>query len=100
MGKKSKQLPYVLVRADRAGVFVGQVESRTGSEIVLRDSRRVWYWDGAASLSQLAQSGTVCPEKCKMPEPVGRMLILGVIEVIDVTAAARKTLDAVPVWRR
>jgi hypothetical protein len=44
----------VIVRTYTAGVFMGDLESRTGQEVVLTNARRIWYWSGAASLSQLA----------------------------------------------
>jgi len=53
MSKMSKKLlKYVLVRTQSAGVFAGELESRNGQEVVLLNARRIWYWDGAASLSQ------------------------------------------------
>ena len=54
MAKKLKGKPYVIVRTYSAGVFAGYLESRKGKEAVLLNSRRIWYWDGANSLSQLA----------------------------------------------
>jgi len=49
---------YVIVRTYSAGVFAGTLVSREGREVTLADARRIWYWDGAASLSQLAMEGT------------------------------------------
>lgn len=89
-----------IVRTYSAGVFFGEVESRNGHEVVLRNARRLWYWDGAASLSELAQRGTSKPTNCKFPVPVDRVTLLQAIEIIDTTAAARKTIDEVPVWTR
>lgn len=90
---------YVMVRTYRAGVFCGYIESRSGNNIILNNARRIWYWSGAASLSQLAQSGTSKPKECKFPEPVDRIELIDVIEIIDVTEAAKKSIDSVPVWK-
>lgn len=60
-------MKYVIVRTYSAGVFAGELESRTGQEVVLRNARRIWYWSGAASLSQLAMEGTKDPANCKFP---------------------------------
>ena len=49
---------YVIVRTYSAGVFYGLLQSREGKEAVIKNARRIWRWAGAASLSQLAQSGT------------------------------------------
>ena len=90
----------VIVRADRAGVFYGQIKERNGSEVVMTDVRRLWYWDGAASLSQLAVNGTVNPSACKFTVVVPEMTILGVIEIIPCTEKAIKSIEGVAVWKR
>lgn len=89
---------YVIVRTYSAGVFAGELESRRGQEVVLRNARRLWYWAGAASLSQLAVSGTSLPKDCKFPVAVDRVELLQAIEILDVTADARKSIESVPVW--
>lgn len=51
----------VIVRTYSAGVFAGELETKDGREVTLMNARRLWYWTGAASLSQLAQEGTSKP---------------------------------------
>ena len=51
MANDSKGLPYVLVRTYSAGVHAGYLSERKGKEVKLIKARRIWYWDGAASLS-------------------------------------------------
>ena len=97
MGKR-KSLPYVMVRTYSAGVFAGELESRKGRDVVLRNARRIWYWAGAASLSELAQRGTSKPISCKFPCAVDKVELLEVIEILSVTAQARKSIDEVPIW--
>lgn len=92
-------LPCVLVRTYSAGVFVGYLKSRTGREVELVKARRIWYWEGAASLSQLAQSGTTKPGSCKFPEEVNKVLLLEAVEILDVTEKAKATIDSVKVWK-
>ncbi len=91
---------YKIVRTQSAGVFAGYVESRNGQEVVMRGARRIWYWEGAASLSQLATDGTSKPAKCKFPVAVDRVELLQAIEILDVTAAAKKSIEEVPVWKQ
>ena len=95
-----KGMKYQIVRTYSAGVFAGYVESRKGREIVIRDARRFWYWDGAASLSQLAMEGTQKPKECKFPCAVDRTELLQVIEIIDCTDAAKKSIDGVKIWEK
>lgn len=95
--KKSK---FVIVRTYSAGVFAGEIQSRNGQEVVMTNARRLWYWDGAASLPQLAMEGTKKPENCKFPQTVDRVELLQAIEILDVTEAARKSIESVPVWKK
>jgi len=88
-----------IVRADRAGVFFGEIKERNGSEITMANVRRIWYWRGARSLSQLAMEGVKHPEDSKISVAVPEMTILGVIEIIPCTAKAIANLDGVAVWK-
>ena len=89
---------YVIVRTYSAGVFAGTLESRNGREVVLTNARRIWYWSGAASLSELAVRGTSRPNQCKFPVAVPRVELLEVLEILDTTPAARASIEAVPEW--
>ncbi len=89
---------YVICRTYSAGVFAGNLESRNGKEVVLTNARRLWYWDGAASLSQLAMEGTTKPKTCKFPIAVNRVELTEAIEILDVTPEAQKSIEEVPVW--
>lgn len=91
-------MKYVIVRTYSAGVFAGYLESRDGKEVVLINARRLWYWSGAASLSQLAMEGVKKPEECKFPTEVKRVELTEVIEILDCTEEARKSIASVKVW--
>lgn len=91
-------MEYVIVRTYSAGVFAGYLYSRNGQEVVLKNARRIWYWEGAASLSQLAMEGTSKPDKCKFPCAVDRVELLQAIEILSTTEKARKSIDEVEVW--
>jgi hypothetical protein len=95
-----KGMPYVICRTYSAGVFAGYLESRTGQEVVMREARRLWYWDGAASLSQLAVEGTKTPDKCKFPCAVDKVELLQTIEILNCTKEAQASIQAVKEWRR
>ena len=96
MATKRRQ---VIVRTYSAGVFAGELVSRKGREVVMTNARRLWYWSGAASLSQLANEGTNQPGKCKFPAPVARVELLEAIEILDLTPTAVASIKAVPAWR-
>jgi hypothetical protein len=90
---------YVIVRCQYSGVFAGYFQSRCGREVVLKNARRLWYWDGAASLSQLAMEGVKKPKTCKFPREVEGVLLLDSIEILDVTEEARLNIKEVPIWK-
>lgn len=97
---KKNGMKYCIVRTRSAGVFAGYVESRNGQEVQMREARRIWYWNGAASLSQLAVDGTTKPEDCKFPEAVDRAELLEVIEILECTEKAQKSIAAVVIWKK
>lgn len=90
----------VIIRADRAGVFYGEIKERNKDEVVMTNVRRLWYWDGAASLSQLATEGVTRPNNCKFTVIVPEMTILGVIEIIPCTEKAIESIESVRTWKR
>lgn len=90
---------YVIVRTKSAGCFAGEIESKSGDQVVLLNARRLWYWTGAASLSQLAVSGTSKPADCKFPAPTPRHTLNKWIEIIEVTSKGRASIEEVPIWQ-
>ena len=84
-----------IVRCDRAGVFYGEIVSRNGQEVEMKDVRNIWYWDGAATVMQLAAEGVSKPKTCKFSVPVESLVLLEVIQIIPCTDKAVKSLDAV-----
>lgn len=93
-----KEERYVIVRTYSAGVFAGTLVSRDGQEVVLKNARRLWYWSGASSLSQLAMEGVKKPDECKFPCEVDRVELLQAIEILDVTDKARASIASVKIW--
>ena len=89
----------VIVRGDRSGVFFGTLTKKEGREVTLTNCRRLWYWDGANSVSQLATEGTVRPHNCKFTVTVEEMAILDAIEILPCTDKAIKSIEGVAVWK-
>ena len=90
---------YVIVRTYSAGVHAGELIKQEGKEVILKNARRIWYWVGSASLSQLAMEGTKKPDKCKFPCTVGEIKLTEAIEIISTTVKARESIQGVEVWR-
>ena len=89
---------YCIVRTYSAGVFAGFLRSRKGQEVVLTNARRLWFWSGAASLSQLAMEGVKNPDSCKFPCEVPEVELLQVIEILPCSEKARKSISEVKIW--
>ena len=90
---------YCIVRCDRASVFSGVVEQREGQAVLIRNARRIWYWDGAASLYQMALEGVKCPENCKFSVESESVVVLDSVEIIPCTETATENIRGVPVWQ-
>lgn len=91
---------YCIVRGRDFGVFAGTVDAVDGNRVLLKDARRLWYWDGAASLSQLAAEGVKNPGMCKFTVTVESVLLLDVIEIIPATEQAKAIINEVREWKR
>lgn len=97
--KSVKGMEYLIVRTQSAGVFAGYLKSRKGQEVTLLNARRLWYWSGAASLSQLANDGVSKPNDCKFPAEVEQVELLQAIEILPVTEKAKLSIAGVPIWK-
>ena len=95
-------LKYVLIRSKESGVHIGYLKTEmfteSGKVVVLLNTRRVWYWSGAASISQLALEGTKNPNDCKITVELAENEIVGVIETIPLTSMAFENLNKVKDW--
>lgn len=89
-----------IVRSVQAGVFYGEIKERNGQEVTMANARCLWYWDGAASLMQLAKEGVTNPDSCQFTVVVDEVTILDVCEILPCTAEAIKCIDNVRVWKR
>ena len=90
----------VIIRGDRSGVEFGTLVAQEGQEVTLKNARRIWYWAGAASLSQLAKGGTSRPDDCRFTVFVDSITILDAIEIIPCTDKAIKSIERVKEWKR
>ena len=94
-------LPYVIIRTYSAGVFAGYLVCKGqhpgGFEVKLKQARRLWYWSGAATLSQLAVDGTNKPGECQFPTTVPSIELVA-IEIIPTTEKAKQSIEMVPIW--
>lgn len=67
---------YAIIRCRNAGVHAGIVESYSGQTVLVRESRRLWKWNSAFTLSELAEYGVGDPGRCRFAVARSRLVVL------------------------
>ena len=96
--KTEEKKQKFIIRTDKAGVYFGEIEDINGSKATLRNCRMLYYWNGAATVMQLAVDGVAYPKDCKFTVLVDRMMVDGVISCIPCTEKAIESINNVKVW--
>lgn len=91
---------YVIVRADKAGVFFGQLVKKEGNEVTLNNCRKLYYWSGACAVEELALNGVVDKKNCKFTVTVDNATINNFIQIIPCSINAIKNIQSVEEWKR
>lgn len=89
--KKKSSKPFVLVRTYMAGVHCGYLEKKEKMEVVLSNTRRIWRWKGANTISELSQNGSD-EVYTRISEPVPTNT-LEAIEIIVCSPTAKANLE-------
>jgi len=92
---------YCVVRTYSAGVHIGYVAefgTKQPQYAKLLNSRRLHYWDGAASLSQVAMDGVNSSSRIAMEIP--EIELTDVIEVIPCSDDAAKFFKKAKAWKK
>ena len=89
-------LPSVIVRTRDAGVHVGKLAYIANAQggcyrVVLTECRRIWNWNGANTLNEIALRG---PAGGKISEPTTNM-IPQVIEVLPCSTASEQKIKSI-----
>ena len=90
---------YVIVRANSAGVFFGQLVEKTSNEVRMKKVRKIYYWEGACAIEQIAVDG-VDYKKSKLTVEVPEMEIFDVIQIIPCSEKAVNNLKSIPEWKQ
>ena len=89
-----------IIRSCASGVHFGEVaETRDtvhGLSVTLKNSRRIHYWEGACSLSQVAMDG-IKAGRVAMELP--SIQVENVIEIIPMSESSIDNLKNQPVWK-
>jgi len=86
---------YVIVRTYSAGVHAGYLKSKQRKEVVLQNTRRLWKWAGAFSLSEMALNGVTKPNECKFTVIIPEIILTEAIEIIPCSKKAKEIIESV-----
>ena len=88
---------HVIARCRGAGVHAGVLTAANddGSSVILTNARRLWRWHARSgvALSGVAIHGIVAKDSI-VDTMVPEIALMGVVELIPTTEAARETIDA------
>lgn len=93
---------FYIIRADKAGVFMGKISFIDGTTIGVNALRRLYYWKGALDASQIAKCGVARPDSCKFSEQLedsDLSIITNLVEVHPMTDAAIQSINSVKAWK-
>ena len=85
---------HCVVRTYSAGVHLGTLAAREGTNVLLQDARRLWKWNGAFTLSEVATTG-ISKSGSRIAAAVPLMELTQAVEIIPTTEAARDTFERV-----
>ena len=89
----------VLVRTYSAGVHFGEMLTNNGKFTTLKNARRLWSWQGACSLSQVAVDG-VDIANSKISIIVPEIQLTEAIEIIPMSEKAAKMMMEAAAWKK
>jgi hypothetical protein len=72
-----------IIRTQSAGVHIGTILNRTGTEVELVNARRLWGWKGAFTLNEVATRG-VNRNESWISSDVPRIILTQVVEIIPI----------------
>lgn len=94
----------VIIRSYGAGVFFGTLNEVEQAEdkytVELLNCRRIWYWCGACSITQLAVDGTRKPQDCKFTITEPSIVVNSVIEIHECTEKSVQSIEGVAEWKK
>lgn len=88
---------YVIVRTYSAGVHIGTLETHEGTEVLLKDARRLWYWKGAFTLNEVALEGIKTGSKLSAAVP--HIMLTQAVEILPVAPEIESLLKNWEVYK-
>jgi hypothetical protein len=93
---------FYIIRADKAGIFMGKIAFINGTTIGVNALRRLYYWKGALDATQIAKAGVSQPGQCKFSEQLedsDLSIVTNLVELHPMTPEAIESINSVKVWK-
>jgi len=90
---------HVIVRSDKAGVFFGVLSDKNGTELILTNVRKIYYWSGANTVEDLALQGVKNPNNCKITNFVEQIILSSFDQILPCSEKAIANLKQVFIWK-
>lgn len=91
---------FYIIRAENAGVFMAKIESIEGNTAVCNSLRRLYYWEGALDVTQIAANG-ISASGSKLSVQMSekdRSVIFNVTEFHAASEKSVQSINAVKEW--
>jgi hypothetical protein len=79
------------------GYLKAKESTLAGMEVELINTRRLYKWAGALTISELAAIGTTNPSGCQFTMEIPSITLVA-IEIVPATQVGFSSLTSVPVW--
>lgn len=99
MNKSNLIGKHVIVRSNLAGVFFGILTNKEGDELTLSKARKFYYFSGANTVEDLATTGALNKENCKMTVEIEEIVISKFEQILPCTKEAIKQNQSIPIWK-
>ena len=88
----------IIARIERAGAFHGTLDYIDNEIIRLKDARRIYYWNGALSVTDIAAKG-ITGGKVTIPVTTVEFMSDKVVELNECSEEASKSIEAIKPWK-
>lgn len=88
----------IIARIERAGVFHGTLDYIDSDIIRLKDARRLYYWEGALSVTDMAAKG-IKGGKVTVPISTVEFLTDQIVELNECSVDATKSIESIKPWK-
>jgi hypothetical protein len=82
---------HCVIRTYSAGVHLGTIKSVDGAQVIADDVRRLWKWEGAFTLNEVALNGVSNSSRIAVEVPT--ISLSDMVELIPTSEKARKSFE-------